>query len=81
MVTAMEVNRETPRCAAPTVENQLQELRKYAVARGWTKAEYIGKGVSGAKDGRPALDRLVADAKRRGFDAWWSGALVASDAI
>ena len=30
--------------------------------------EYVDKGVSGAKDRRPALDRLVADAMRRGFD-------------
>ena len=30
--------------------------------------EYIDKGVSGAKDRRPALDRLVTDARRRRFD-------------
>jgi DNA invertase Pin-like site-specific DNA recombinase len=50
-------------------ENQLAELRRYAAARGWTVSEYIDKGVSGAKDRRPALDRLVADARRRRFDA------------
>ncbi|MGQ0737186.1 MAG: recombinase family protein [Acidobacteriota bacterium] len=49
-------------------ENQLQELRRYAEARGWTAVEYTDRGVSGAKDKRPALDRLVADAKRRKFD-------------
>jgi DNA invertase Pin-like site-specific DNA recombinase len=49
-------------------ENQLQELRRYVEARGWTGAEYIDKGVSGAKDSRPALDSLVRDAKRRKFD-------------
>lgn len=49
-------------------ENQLAELRQYAAARGWTVAEFIDQGVSGAKDRRPALDRLVADAKRRRFD-------------
>jgi DNA invertase Pin-like site-specific DNA recombinase len=49
-------------------ENQLTELRQYAVARGWSVAEYIDHGVSGAKDRRPALDRLVSDAKRRRFD-------------
>ena len=37
-------------------ENQLQELRRYVEARGWTGTEYIDKGVSGAKDSRPALD-------------------------
>src|SRR5688572_10771077 len=48
-----------------TAENQLLELRRYAVARGWTdSAEYIDQGVSGAKDRRPALDQLTADVKR-----------------
>ena len=49
-------------------ENQLQELRRYVQARGWRATEYIDKGVSGAKDSRPALDRLVIDARRRTFD-------------
>jgi putative DNA-invertase from lambdoid prophage Rac len=49
-------------------ENQLQELRRYAEARGWTGQEYVDRGVSGAKDRRPALDALIADAKRRKFD-------------
>jgi DNA invertase Pin-like site-specific DNA recombinase len=30
--------------------------------------EYVDRGVSGAKDRRPALDQLLADAKRRKFD-------------
>jgi resolvase-like protein len=30
--------------------------------------EYVDAGVSGSKDRRPALDQLVADAKRRKFD-------------
>src|SRR5262249_48700244 len=49
-------------------ENQLAELRRYAAARDWTATEYVDNGVSGAKDRRPALDRLVADARRRRFD-------------
>jgi DNA invertase Pin-like site-specific DNA recombinase len=49
-------------------ENQLQELRRYVEARGWTAVEYVDKGVSGAKERRPALDELVRDAKRRRFD-------------
>ena len=49
-------------------ENQLQELRRYATARGWTAHEYVDRGVSGAKDRRPALDQVLADAKRRRFD-------------
>jgi DNA invertase Pin-like site-specific DNA recombinase len=50
-------------------ENQLQELRRYVEARGWTSVEYVDRGVSGAKDRRPALDRLFEDARRRRFDA------------
>jgi DNA invertase Pin-like site-specific DNA recombinase len=49
-------------------ENQLQELRRYVEARGWTAAEYVDHGVSGAKERRPALDRLLVDARRRRFD-------------
>lgn len=49
-------------------ENQLQELRRYVAARGWTAVEYVDHGVSGAKDRRPALDRMMADAKRRKID-------------
>ncbi len=49
-------------------ENQLAELRRYVTARSWTAVEYVDKGVSGAKDRRPALDALVRDAKRRQFD-------------
>jgi DNA invertase Pin-like site-specific DNA recombinase len=49
-------------------ENQLQELRRYVGARGWTAVEYVDRGVSGAKDRRPALDQLLADARRRRFD-------------
>src|SRR5690349_17939542 len=49
-------------------ENQLGELRRYVAARGWTGAEYVDRGQSGAKDRRPALEQLLADAKRRRFD-------------
>ena len=49
-------------------ENQLAELRRYVAARAWVAIEYVDQGVSGAKDRRPALDRLVADAKRRQVD-------------
>ena len=49
-------------------ENQLQELRRYVHAWGWTAVEYVDRGVSGAKDRRPALDTLIRDAKRRRFD-------------
>lgn len=49
-------------------ENQLAQLRRYVEAREWTAQEYVDRGVSGAKDRRPALDKLVRDAKRRHFD-------------
>ena len=48
---------------------QTSELRQFAEARGWiTAGEYVDAGVSGAKDSRPELNRLMADAKRRRFD-------------
>jgi DNA invertase Pin-like site-specific DNA recombinase len=48
---------------------QTRELRQFAEARGWKLAdEYVDTGVSGAKDSRPELNRLMADAKRRRFD-------------
>ena len=49
-------------------ENQLRELRRYVEARGWTAVEHVDKGISGAKDRRPALDVLLKDARRRRFD-------------
>ena len=50
-------------------EMQLRELREYCERRGWTVAgEYMDAGISGAKDRRPELDRLMADAHRRRFD-------------
>ena len=51
-----------------TCENQLLELRRYCESRQWAGKEYVDSGVSGAKDRRPSLDLLVADAKRRRFD-------------
>jgi len=50
-------------------EMQLRELREYVERRGWTVArEYVDAGISGAKDRRPELDRLMADAHKRRFD-------------
>jgi len=51
-------------------ELQLAELREYATRRGWAIAEeFVDRGVSGSKESRPALNRLMADAHRRRFDA------------
>ena len=50
-------------------EMQLRELREYCERRGWQIAgEYVDVGVSGSKDSRPELNRLMADATRRKFD-------------
>ncbi|HTA24722.1 MAG TPA: recombinase family protein [Terriglobales bacterium] len=50
-------------------ETQLRDLREYAACRSWQLTEtYIDRGVSGAKDSRPGLNRLMADASRRRFD-------------
>src|SRR6516225_4287956 len=48
---------------------QTRELKQFAEARGWTiVAEYRDKGVCGAKDSRPELNRLMIAARRRQFD-------------
>ncbi len=39
---------------------QLHQLREYAAARGLEVLEFVDHGVSGRKDRRPALDRLLA---------------------
>jgi DNA invertase Pin-like site-specific DNA recombinase len=50
------------------VSMQTRELRQFAEARGWQIAgEYIDEGVSGAKDSRPELNRLMTDAHKRRF--------------
>ena len=51
-----------------TTENQLRELRHFIKARDWRVREYVDEGVSGSMDKRPALDKLLRDAKRRRFD-------------
>jgi DNA invertase Pin-like site-specific DNA recombinase len=49
---------------------QTRELREYCERRGWSVAgEYVDLGISGTKEKRPELDRLMADAHRRHFDA------------
>jgi len=51
-------------------EVQTRELRQFCELRGWQIAgEYVDNGVSGAKDSRPELNRLMADAGKRRFDA------------
>jgi DNA invertase Pin-like site-specific DNA recombinase len=50
-------------------EMQLAELREYCRRRAWQICgEYVDNGVSGAREKRPALDRLIADCQRRQVD-------------
>jgi DNA invertase Pin-like site-specific DNA recombinase len=50
-------------------EMQLREVREYCQRREWTVVtECIDVGISGAKEKRPELDRLLADAHHRRFD-------------
>jgi len=50
-------------------ESQLLDLRKYVKLRNWeVYQEYVDWGVSGAKESRPALDKLMKDARKRKFD-------------
>jgi DNA invertase Pin-like site-specific DNA recombinase len=53
-----------------TTDTQALALREYAERRGFQVVdEYADEGISGAKDRRPQLDRLMADARKRRFDA------------
>ena len=50
-------------------ELQSREIREYCLRRGWgLVGEYVDIGISGAKERRPELDRLVADAHKRRFE-------------
>jgi DNA invertase Pin-like site-specific DNA recombinase len=51
------------------VSVQTRDLEQFAQARGWHLVDsYLDLGISGSKDKRPQLDRLMADALRRRFD-------------
>jgi DNA invertase Pin-like site-specific DNA recombinase len=48
---------------------QIRELSEYCERRGWViVGEFVDIGVSGSKEKRPELDRLMQDAHRRRFD-------------
>jgi len=48
---------------------QTRDLEQFTQARGWRLVDsYLDLGISGTKDKRPALDRLMADAHKRRFD-------------
>jgi DNA invertase Pin-like site-specific DNA recombinase len=49
---------------------QLRELREHCERRGWSVADqYVDCGVSGSKESRPQLNRLLSDCRRRLVDA------------
>jgi DNA invertase Pin-like site-specific DNA recombinase len=51
-------------------EMQLAELHEHSARRGWEiVGEYIDRGISGARERRPELDRLWADCRKRKVDA------------
>ena len=52
-----------------SVDLQVNDLQEYATRRGWQIIEqYLDVGVSGSKESRPALNRLMNDARQRKFD-------------
>jgi putative DNA-invertase from lambdoid prophage Rac len=48
---------------------QIRELTEYVERRGWELAAVYQDTMSGAKANRPGLDKLMADARQRRFDA------------
>ena len=51
-------------------EMQLGELRAFCKHRDWEIcSEYTDSGISGTREKRPALDRLLSDCRRRRVDA------------
>ena len=53
-----------------SVGMQLRDLRQLAQQRGFEiVGEFCDEGVSGSKDSRPQLDRMLAEAQRGKFQA------------
>jgi DNA invertase Pin-like site-specific DNA recombinase len=51
-------------------ELQLSAMREHCARRGWDiVGEFVDQGISGAKESRPALNKLMRDAHSRKFDA------------
>jgi len=51
-----------------TARAQLDTLRAYVTARGWSVVEFVDEGWSGTKARRPALDAMIDAATRRAVD-------------
>lgn len=53
-----------------STDMQLRELHSYCQARRLeVSRDYVDNGISGAEQSRPALNQLMADARKRRFDA------------
>lgn len=73
-MTSTTVTRCAIYCRVSTSEQnpelQIRELRDYCARRAWSIiGEFVDTGISGAKDSRPELDRMMRSARRREFDA------------
>ena len=54
-----------------SIDHQLNSLLDYAKAREFevnSQFQYCDVGISGSKENRPQLDRLMDDARKRKFD-------------
>jgi DNA invertase Pin-like site-specific DNA recombinase len=58
------------RCSTAEQQTDMQEaeLLEYCNRRGWSFTLYRDKGQSGAKNGRPALNQMLGDMRKRKFD-------------
>jgi len=53
-----------------TPDMQLRELREYCSRRGWhVSGEWVDVGVSGSRESRPQLNKLLAACRQRKIDA------------
>jgi DNA invertase Pin-like site-specific DNA recombinase len=56
-------------CNGQDSSMQTRELYEYCERRGWKlMGEYVDEGISGVKESRPELNKLMAEAHRRRFD-------------
>lgn len=61
--------RVSTKTGAQNPQMQVRELRDYCQRRGWdVVGEYVDIGISGAKELRPELARLLADCRKRIVD-------------
>lgn len=62
--------RVSTKAGSQNPDMQLREVRDYCQRRGWEIAgEYVDTGVTGAREERPELDRLLVQCHKRRVDA------------